>query len=313
MQAQRATGGTKDINNQNFGKKQAKWACPLKQFIDESRKNRLSVPPSGVGAVRRASNATSLELCSEEGRSVNGDWGEDNLDNVSVGRPRTPWEEFTQELQEVDSYSSGFTLTPRAAPLKVNSSVQFDHVMRELGWPGGQGECDPRNNWKLDESDELIAEDKDNDEEAEEDLAADTDQLQNSNGRQKQAAKRAWAWVRRNVQEVSVAEKSKTSSLNWNVLHHTMANLSDMEQSRQDLYRRYLDKPNSWREGIQNFPTQLLQKPPPARPVSVHEASTKDTEQASASRISSSVRSKSRQRRQKALQSRSHTTLLSGV
>ena len=68
---------------------------------------------------------------------------------------------------------------------------------------------------------------------------------------------RGWKILRNYLQEMHL-EKQKTMNMGgWNFLTKTMKSLSNQEQARQDLYERYLYKPNAWTEGFSTLPPIL--------------------------------------------------------
>lgn len=71
-----------------------------------------------------------------------------------------------------------------------------------------------------------------------------------------QAAKRGWTLVRRAVQEIKM-ERQTQADLQWSFLKQTITNMTDMEKSRQEMYKKYIYKPNTWGEGIENFEEKL--------------------------------------------------------
>ena len=81
----------------------------------------------------------------------------------------------------------------------------------------------------------------------------------------KQAARRGWQIIRRNIQEVAM-ERKKKKSFNWSFLRQHIANMTDTEKARNDLYEKYIYKPsNWWTEGFVKFPSYLFEKTQPGR------------------------------------------------
>ena len=70
-------------------------------------------------------------------------------------------------------------------------------------------------------------------------------------------AQRAWGIIRRKVHDMIFERKKKENTCSWKFVHRTVTHMTGVEKARQDLYRKYIDNPNSWMEGIVNFPAHL--------------------------------------------------------
>ena len=66
---------------------------------------------------------------------------------------------------------------------------------------------------------------------------------------------RHWPLIRRKIQEVAFDRRSKTATFSWNFLCRTIANMTDIEKGRHDLYLKYIYEPNSWKKGLHSFPS----------------------------------------------------------
>ena len=65
----------------------------------------------------------------------------------------------------------------------------------------------------------------------------------------KTSAKRGWRMVKRQVQEQVMEQKTQTTKVNWNMISHTVKQMSNMEKTRQDLYERYGIVPTTLDDG----------------------------------------------------------------
>ena len=54
--------------------------------------------------------------------------------------------------------------------------------------------------------------------------------------------------------------KKKETAFNWSFLRQHIANMSDVERTRQEMYDKYLYNPTSWTEGLSHYPEHLLAK-----------------------------------------------------
>lgn len=90
-----------------------------------------------------------------------------------------------------------------------------------------------------------------------EDEPADSAETE-ATARRIRAAERGWAKIRRHVREQAMARKHTGAAMSWSFLRQTISNMTDMEKTRNDLYEKYLNKPNQWMEGFQNFPKEVL-------------------------------------------------------
>lgn len=77
---------------------------------------------------------------------------------------------------------------------------------------------------------------------------------------QRAATLRRWGLLRRKVNELSLEKKKTTAKLNWSFLHHAVQTRTTMEEVRKQLYKKYLENPNSWTEGFINFPEHVFVK-----------------------------------------------------
>ncbi|KAI0242590.1 hypothetical protein LSAT2_012386 [Lamellibrachia satsuma] len=72
---------------------------------------------------------------------------------------------------------------------------------------------------------------------------------------------RRWALVRRKMDEMYLEKKKTSATLNWSFLRHAVQTRTTMEEVRQQLYKKYLENPNSWwTEGFINFPERVFDK-----------------------------------------------------
>ncbi|KAK2187499.1 hypothetical protein NP493_163g01044 [Ridgeia piscesae] len=79
-------------------------------------------------------------------------------------------------------------------------------------------------------------------------------------GQQRAATLRRWGLLRRKVDELSLEKRKTTATLNWSFLHHAVQTRTTMEEVRKQLYKKYLENPNSWTEGFINFPENVFVK-----------------------------------------------------
>lgn len=84
----------------------------------------------------------------------------------------------------------------------------------------------------------------------------DEDELRRREALRRRAL-RGWALIRRHVSEMKMKKKGKQGALNWNMLRHAMANMSDMEKARETLYDKYIYNPHTWLAGLSLIPEHL--------------------------------------------------------
>ena len=75
-----------------------------------------------------------------------------------------------------------------------------------------------------------------------------------------QTARRAWARIRRYIQEQAMKNRNQKSKLQWSMLKQTLSHMNNMQQARADLYDRYLYRPESWTEGLTKIPENIFKK-----------------------------------------------------
>jgi len=72
------------------------------------------------------------------------------------------------------------------------------------------------------------------------------------------AGRRAWNRLRVYVDEQAVRQRHNSTAMNWRFIRQTLDAMSQLEQSRAQLYHRYLEHPDDWLRGFINCPTHLL-------------------------------------------------------
>ena len=91
----------------------------------------------------------------------------------------------------------------------------------------------------------------------------------------KRGAQRAWRVVRRHIREQRVEKRTATGSMNWDFLRQTLAAMTDLERTRQELYDKYLYRINWWTEDLTQCPERLrfriAENYPPSGTLSTHE------------------------------------------
>ena len=76
----------------------------------------------------------------------------------------------------------------------------------------------------------------------------------------KMTARRGWMRIRHTLDNIA-KERKNDASLSWSFLRQHLFHMSDMERARQELYQRYIYKPNTWADGLKEYPYHLLNKP----------------------------------------------------
>ena len=76
----------------------------------------------------------------------------------------------------------------------------------------------------------------------------------------KLAAQRGWSLIRRTIDDIAKERKNADASFNWSFLRQHLMHMSDMQRARQELYERYIYKPNTWVDGLSEFPAHLFKK-----------------------------------------------------
>jgi len=76
------------------------------------------------------------------------------------------------------------------------------------------------------------------------------------------AGRRAWGKLRLHIAEESMKKKNRESTLGWTFLKHTLkaTMATDMKQVREDLYDRYITRPNSWTDGLIHCPEEYRRR-----------------------------------------------------
>ncbi|KAK2180544.1 hypothetical protein NP493_439g05022 [Ridgeia piscesae] len=78
----------------------------------------------------------------------------------------------------------------------------------------------------------------------------------------KRRVARGWSIMRRGLHEQLLEHRKAHTAVGWNLLQHTLDQMTDAERARQTLYERYLydPDPNSWASGLVNYPQFLLDR-----------------------------------------------------
>lgn len=89
-------------------------------------------------------------------------------------------------------------------------------------------------------------------------LAADG----STNGRPKltAAGRRAWNRLKLYVDEQGVRQRNSDTTMNWRFVREMVTALPQVQHSRSELYRRYIEHPDEWLDGLVNCPEYLTQR-----------------------------------------------------
>ena len=101
---------------------------------------------------------------------------------------------------------------------------------------------------------------------------------------------RGWKLLNMQVKEKQREKKKKKEGLcGWNLLSKTVTYLTNEQKARQELYDKYLNKPNSWAEGLVNYPeflrerkdshSSVVSRTTKQRPMTAHVISTSQSRQ----------------------------------
>lgn len=74
------------------------------------------------------------------------------------------------------------------------------------------------------------------------------------------AGRRAWDRLRLYVDEEAVRRRNNEPTMNWRFVRQVITVLPHVQQARTELYRRYLEKPDEWLDGLINCPEYLRQR-----------------------------------------------------
>lgn len=80
------------------------------------------------------------------------------------------------------------------------------------------------------------------------------------------AGRRAWNRLRLYVDEEAVRRRNNETTMNWRFVREVVRVLPQVQQTRTELYRRYLEKPYEWLDGLINCPEYLKQRRQLVRP-----------------------------------------------
>ena len=267
--------------------------------LDDTYKSNASTPRS---ALSRSSSKRKLLRRTPSwriGSVTSEDIGLD--DSVSVvngenNQPLSAWDEFETHIRQVNDSALLMEFDEKSLDFKCSDA--FKRIMTELGpkkikkvekrlsYPA----IDCRNNGVFDEADE-----NDESEEEEDDLGDVPGENDHENRRRRRAS-RAWGLIRRHIQEIRVERRMAAGSINWDFLRQTISALSDMERARQELYEKYIYKPNWWADGLTKCPEHLVRKyrnSGPLLPPVTEMVHSRDTKEHRQSRPSTSMRSRS--------------------
>ena len=158
----------------------------------------------------------------------------------------TPWDTFSQQLRQIDD-SPAFAFSQHGANIDKGASPQYLSIIEEIRIRRqqqieamkAQAESERLGNLSFpdfsdDDSDVEVIEE-------EEKMSP-----------LRVTALRAWAKIRRNVHEVAMERRNTGAALNWSFLNQTIKRMTNMERGRQDLYEKYLKRPDDWKDGIIN-------------------------------------------------------------
>ena len=167
-----------------------------------------------------------------------------------VPQPQSAWEAFEEQIKMADD-TSGFTYGKRRInQMPTSGSDTFHRVMKQVAVKSQRGRnrnlCDPRGAMVT----EVI-----------DDIEDDDDEYGESSAVTKMAASRGWMLIRRTLEDISKERKNADASFNWSFLRQHLFHMSDMQRARQELYERYIFKPNTWADGLIDYPYHFFKKP----------------------------------------------------
>ena len=240
-------------------------------FVDDGNKINVSSPRSFLS---RSNSKRGLLKRSKGLRhgSVSGDdiGLEDSVSfsNLESPRPMSAWDEFENHIRQVNDTSLLMEFDEKTLDFKCSDT--FKRIMNEIG-PKKVKKIEKRMSTStlysrrrssaIDETDEKDMNEEADDEDYDD---ADDDSFISEDAehtkRRRHPALRAWGLMRRHIQEVRVEKRMASGSINWDFLKQTISALSDMEKARQELYEKYIYKPNWWADGLTRCPEHLIRK-----------------------------------------------------
>ncbi len=205
---------------------------------------------------RRMSRKVSKALM--RAQQANDNSTRESTDDLSNNLQTSAWDAFETHLKLVNENNMLMEFENKTLDFKC--SEPFKKIMNEMA---------PKPKIKKPERQEseskvgVAFEEKEEDEddsEEESDLDDDLEDDEAQVRRRRRRALRAWALIKRNVQEMRMERRKSAGSINWDFLRQTITALTDMEKARQELYDKYIYKPNWWADGLSQCPDHLLRK-----------------------------------------------------
>ena len=238
-------------------------------FVDDENKSSASSPRH---VLSRKNSKRGLLKRSKGWRhgSVSGDdiGLEDSVSFSNLESPRSmsAWDEFENHIKQVNDTPLLMEFDEKTLDFKCSDT--FKRIMNEIG-PNKVKKTEKRmsvsslgrrRSTVIDEADEKDVNEEEDDEDYEDDDDDFISDYLDHTKRRRRPALRAWGLMRRHIQEVRVEKRMATGSINWDFLRQTISALSDMERARQELYEKYIYKPNWWADGLSRCPEHLIRK-----------------------------------------------------
>ena len=237
-------------------------------FVDDENKSSASSPRHVLSRKNSKKGLLKRSKGWRHGSVSADDIGmEDSVSFSNLVSPRSmsAWDEFENHIRQVNDTPLLMEFDEKTLDFKCSDT--FKRIMNEIGPKKVKtiekrmsvSSLGRRRSTIIDEADEKDASEEEDDEDYEDDddyFSEDSDPTK----RRRRPALRAWGLMRRHIQEVRVEKRMATGSINWDFLRQTITALSDMEKARQELYEKYIYKPNWWADGLSRCPEHLIRK-----------------------------------------------------
>ncbi len=243
---------TREVEESARSGQQSMSRTPSQSTLQSS----ASVPKRGPRG-RRMSKRVSKALM--RAQQVNDNSARESTDDLSNNPPTSAWDAFETHLKSVNENNMLMEFENKTLDFKC--SEPFKKIMNEMApKPKVKKPERQESESKVGVAFEEKEEDKEEDSDEESDLDDDLEDDEAQTRRRRRRALRAWALIKRNIQEMRMERRKSAGSINWDFLRQTITALTDMEKARQELYDKYIYKPNWWADGLSQCPDHLLRK-----------------------------------------------------